>query len=147
MMFKIYFGFIEIEEGLYYLCLEIVQGIFVNFVNVVIIVCKKLLFGIGQIGKSFCNEIILGNFIFWICEFEQMEMEFFVELVIVKEWYQYWIDNWLQWYIDLGICWENLWLWEYFKDKLLYYFDCIVDIEYKFGFMGNLWGELEGVVN
>ncbi|MEQ0606951.1 glycine--tRNA ligase, partial [Mycobacterium tuberculosis] len=100
-----------------------------------------------QIGKSFRNEITPGNFIFRTREFEQMEMEFFVEPATAKEWHQYWIDNRLQWYIDLGIRRENLRLWEHPKDKLSHYSDRTVDIEYKFGFMGNPWGELEGVAN
>lgn len=110
-----------------------------NFANVVTTARKKPPFGIGQIGKSFRNEITPGNFIFRTREFEQMEMEFFVEPATAKEWHQYWIDNRLQWYIDLGIRRENLRLWEHPKDKLSHYSDRTVDIEYKFGFMGNPW--------
>lgn len=147
MMLKTYLGPIETEEGLHYLRPETAQGIFVNFANVVTTARKKPPFGIGQIGKSFRNEITPGNFIFRTREFEQMEMEFFVEPATAKEWHQYWIDNRLQWYIDLGIRRENLRLWEHPKDKLSHYSDRTVDIEYKFGFMGNPWGELEGVAN
>lgn len=147
MMLKTYLGPIETEEGLHYLRPETAQGIFVNFANVVTTARKKPPFGIGQIGKSFRNEITPGNFIFRTREFEQMEMEFFVEPATANEWHQYWIDNRLQWYIDLGIRRENLRLWEHPKDKLSHYSDRTVDIEYKFGFMGNPWGELEGVAN
>ena len=88
-----------------------------------------------------------GNFIFRTREFEQMEMEFFVEPDTAAEWHQYWIDTRLQWYVDLGIERDNLRLFEHPKDKLSHYSDRTVDIEYKFGFQGNPWGELEGVAN
>ena len=110
-------------------------------------VAPKPPFGIGQIGKSFRNEITPGNFIFRTREFEQMEMEFFVEPSTAKEWHQYWIDTRLQWYVDLGIDPDNLRLYEHPKEKLSHYSDRTVDIEYKFGFQGNPWGELEGVAN
>ncbi len=147
MMLKTYLGPIETEEGLHYLRPETAQGIFVNFANVVTTARKKPPFGIGQIGKSFRNEITPGNFIFRTREFEQMEMEFFVEPDSAPEWHQYWIDTRLQWYVDLGIDRDNLRLYEHPKEKLSHYSDRTVDIEYKFGFQGNPWGELEGVAN
>ena len=147
MMLKTYLGPIETEEGLHYLRPETAQGIFVNFANVVTTSRRKPPFGIGQIGKSFRNEITPGNFIFRTREFEQMEMEFFVEPSTATEWHQYWIDTRLQWYVDLGIDPENLRLYEHPKEKLSHYSDRTVDIEYKFGFSGNPWGELEGVAN
>ena len=147
MMLKTYLGPIETEEGLHYLRPETAQGIFVNFANVVTTARKKPPFGIGQIGKSFRNEITPGNFIFRTREFEQMEMEFFVEPDCAPEWHQYWIDTRLQWYVDLGIDRDNLRLYEHPKEKLSHYSDRTVDIEYKFGFQGNPWGELEGVAN
>nr|WP_128618459.1 glycine--tRNA ligase [Mycobacterium lepraemurium] len=147
MMLKTYLGPIETEEGLHYLRPETAQGIFVNFANVVTTARKKPPFGIGQIGKSFRNEITPGNFIFRTREFEQMEMEFFVEPSTAKEWHQYWIDTRLQWYVELGIDPQNLRLFEHPADKLSHYSDRTVDIEYKFGFAGNPWGELEGVAN
>ncbi|MET0475529.1 MAG: glycine--tRNA ligase [Mycobacterium sp.] len=147
MMLKTYLGPIETEEGLHYLRPETAQGIFVNFANVVTTSRRKPPFGIGQIGKSFRNEITPGNFIFRTREFEQMEMEFFVEPSTAPEWHQYWIDARLQWYVDLGIDADNLRLFEVPKDKLAHYSDRTVDIEYKFGFSGNPWGELEGVAN
>ncbi|MDT7758913.1 MAG: glycyl-tRNA synthetase [Mycobacterium sp.] len=147
MMLKTHLGPIETEEGMHYLRPETAQGIFVNFANVVTTARKKPPFGIGQIGKSFRNEITPGNFIFRTREFEQMEMEFFVEPSTAAEWHQYWIDTRLQWYVDLGIDPEHLRLFEHPKEKLSHYSDRTVDIEYKFGFSGNPWGELEGVAN
>ena len=147
MMLKTYLGPIETEEGLHYLRPETAQGIFVNFANVVTTARKKPPFGIGQIGKSFRNEITPGNFIFRTREFEQMELEFFVEPSSAAEWHQYWIDARLQWYVDLGIDPANLRLLEVPKEKLAHYSDRTVDIEYKFGFSGDPWGELEGVAN
>ena len=147
MMLKTYLGPIESEEGLHYLRPETAQGIFVNFANVVTTARRKPPFGIGQIGKSFRTEITPGNFIFRTREFEQMEMEFFVEPDSAREWHQYWIDTRLQWYLDLGIERDNLRLYEHPKEKLSHYSDRTVDIEYKFGFQGNPWGELEGVAN
>jgi glycyl-tRNA synthetase len=147
MMLKTYLGPIETEEGLHYLRPETAQGIFVNFANVVTTARRKPPFGIGQIGKSFRNEITPGNFIFRTREFEQMEMEFFVEPSTAREWHQYWIDTRLAWYVELGINPENLRLYEHAAEKLSHYSDRTVDIEYKFGFSGNPWGELEGVAN
>lgn len=147
MMLKTYLGPIETEEGLHYLRPETAQGIFINFKNVVTTSRQKPPFGIGQIGKSFRNEITPGNFIFRTREFEQMEMEFFVEPSAAPEWHKYWIDTRLQWYVDLGIDPENLRLYDHPKEKLSHYSDGTVDIEYKFGFSGNPWGELEGIAN
>ena len=103
MMLKTYLGVIEDESGLHYLRPETAQGIFVNFANVVQVTRKKPPFGIGQVGKSFRNEITPGNFIFRTREFEQMEMEFFVVPGTDEEWHQYWIDERTRWYTDLGI--------------------------------------------
>ena len=147
MMLKTYLGPIESEEGLHYLRPETAQGIFVNFANVVTTARRKPPFGIGQIGKSFRNEITPGNFIFRTREFEQMEMEFFVEPSTAREWHQYWIDTRLAWYVNLGIARDNLRLYEHPREKLSHYSDGTTDIEYLFGFAGNPWGELEGIAN
>ncbi len=147
MMLKTYLGPIETEEGLHYLRPETAQGIFVNFKNVMTTARKKPPFGIAQIGKSFRNEITPGNFIFRTREFEQMEMEFFVKPGDDEQWHQYWIDQRLNWYVELGIDPENLRLFEHPKEKLSHYAKRTVDVEYKFGFAGNPWGELEGVAN
>ena len=147
MMLKTYLGPVEEESGLHYLRPETAQGIFVNFANVVTTSRKKPPFGIGQIGKSFRNEITPGNFIFRTREFEQMEMEFFVEPGTDETWHQYWIDTRTDWYTGLGIARENLRLYEHPKEKLSHYSKRTVDIEYRFGFQGSEWGELEGVAN
>ena len=147
MMLKTYLGPIESEEGMHYLRPETAQGIFVNFANVVTTSRRKPPFGIGQIGKSFRNEITPGNFIFRTREFEQMEMEFFVEPDTAPQWHEYWIDTRLQWYTDLGINRDNLRLFEHPLEKLSHYSAGTTDIEYRFGFGGNPWGELEGIAN
>jgi glycyl-tRNA synthetase len=146
-LLKTYLGPVEDESGLAYLRPETAQGIFVNYLNVQQSARKKIPFGIGQIGKSFRNEITPGNFIFRTREFEQMEMEFFVEPGTDEEWHQYWIDQRLQWYVDMGIRKENLRLYEHPKEKLSHYSKRTVDVEYRFGFTGTEWGELEGVAN
>ena len=147
MMLKTYLGPVEDESGLHYLRPETAQGIFVNFANVMGSARKKPPFGIGQIGKSFRNEITPGNFIFRTREFEQMEMEFFVEPGTDAQWHQYWIDTRTDWYVGLGIARENLRHYEHPKEKLSHYSTRTVDIEYRFGFQGSEWGELEGIAN
>jgi glycyl-tRNA synthetase len=147
MMLKTYLGVIEDESGLHYLRPETAQGIFLNFNNVVTAARKKPPFGIAQTGKSFRNEITPGNFIFRTREFEQMEMEFFVEPGTDEEWHQYWIDARTDWYVDLGIERDNLRHFEHPQEKLSHYAKRTVDIEYRFEFTGNEWGELEGIAN
>ena len=147
MMLKTYLGPVEDESGLHYLRPETAQGIFVNFANVMTAARKKPPFGIGQVGKSFRNEITPGNFIFRTREFEQMEMEFFVQPGTDEEWHQYWIDARTDWYVDLGISRDNLRHYEHPAEKLSHYSKRTVDIEYRFGFSGSEWGELEGIAN
>ncbi|WP_372592943.1 glycine--tRNA ligase [Actinotalea sp.] len=147
MMLKTYLGPVEDESGLHYLRPETAQGIFVNFANVMTTSRKKPPFGIGQIGKSFRNEITPGNFIFRTREFEQMEMEFFVEPGTDAEWHQYWIDTRTDWYVGLGLSRDNLRMYEHPQEKLSHYSTRTVDIEYRFGFQGSEWGELEGIAN
>ncbi|MFI9380146.1 glycine--tRNA ligase [Kutzneria sp. NPDC052558] len=146
-LLKTHLGPVESAEGLHYLRPETAQGIFVNFLNVITTSRKKPPFGIGQIGKSFRNEITPGNFIFRTREFEQMEMEFFVEPGSDEEWHQYWIDERLRWYTDLGVNRDNLRLYEHPQEKLSHYSKRTVDIEYRFLFAGQEWGELEGIAN
>ena len=147
MMLKTYLGVIEDESGLHYLRPETAQGIFINFLNVSQASRKKPPFGIAQTGKSFRNEITPGNFIFRTREFEQMEMEFFVKPGEDEQWHQYWIDERMRWYTDLGINPENLRHYEHPQEKLSHYSKRTVDIEYRFGFTGSEWGELEGIAN
>jgi len=146
-LLRTYLGPVEDETGLHYLRPETAQGIFVNFANVQGAARKKPPFGIGQVGKSFRNEITPGNFIFRTREFEQMEMEFFVEPGTDEHWHQYWIDYRTDWYVDLGINRDNLRLYEHPQEKLSHYSKRTVDIEYRFGFVGSEWGELEGIAN
>jgi glycyl-tRNA synthetase len=146
-LLKTFLGPVDDEAGLHYLRPETAQGIFVNFANVLQSARMKPPFGIGQIGKSFRNEITPGNFIFRTREFEQMEMEFFVEPGTDEDWHQYWIDLRLAWYVELGINSENLRLYEHAKEKLSHYAKRTVDIEYRFGFSGSEFGELEGIAN
>ena len=147
MMLRTHLGPVEDENSLHYLRPETAQGIFVDFAEVLGTSRQKPPFGIANMGKSFRNEITPGNFIFRTREFEQMEMEFFVVPGTDEEWHQYWIDARRQWYVDLGINPDNLRLYEHPKEKLSHYSQRTVDIEYKFGFQGSDWGELEGIAN
>jgi glycyl-tRNA synthetase len=126
---------------------ETAQGIFVNFANVLSAARMKPPFGIAQIGKSFRNEITPGNFIFRTREFEQMEMEFFVEPGTDVEWHEYWLEERMNWYVDLGLSRDNLRLYDHPQEKLSHYSTRTADIEYRFGFQGSEWGELEGIAN
>lgn len=146
-LLKTSLGPVEDESGLHYLRPETAQGIFVNFNNVLNAARMKPPFGIGQMGKSFRNEITPGNFIFRTREFEQMEMEFFVKPGEDEKWHDYWIEERLNWYLDLGISRENLRLYDHPKEKLSHYSKRTVDIEYRFGFQGGEFGELEGIAN
>ena len=146
-LLKTTLGPVEDESGLHYLRPETAKGIFVNFNNVLNSARMKPPFGIGQMGKSFRNEITPGNFIFRTREFEQMEMEFFVKPGEDESWHEYWIQERYNWYVNLGINPENLRLFEHPKEKLSHYSKRTVDIEYRFGFQGGEFGELEGVAN
>ena len=146
-LLKTFLGPVESDEGMAYLRPETAQGIFINFANVLGSARRKPPFGIGQIGKSFRNEITPGNFIFRTREFEQMEMEFFVEPGTDEEWHDRWIDARTQWYTSLGIDPDNLRLYEHPEEKRSHYSKRTVDIEYRFRFAGSEWGELEGIAN
>jgi glycyl-tRNA synthetase len=146
-LLRTYLGATEDESGLAYLRPETAQGIFINFRNVLQTSRKKLPFGIGQIGKSFRNEITPSNFIFRTREFEQMEMEFFVKPGTDAEWHEHWIATRLGWFVDLGVRKDNLRLYEHPDEKRSHYSKRTVDIEYRYGFPGTEWGELEGIAN
>jgi glycyl-tRNA synthetase len=146
-MLRTYLGPVEDETALHYLRPETAQGIFVNFLNVLNTSRKKPPFGIAQTGKSFRNEITPGNFIFRTREFEQMEMEFFVAPSEDEKWFDYWLEQRWNWYVDLGIDPDNLRYFEHPKDKLSHYSKRTVDIEYRFGFGGTEFAELEGIAN
>ena len=146
-LLKTSLGPVDDDTGMHYLRPETAQGIFVNFNNVLNVSRMKPPFGIGQMGKSFRNEITPGNFIFRTREFEQMEMEFFVKPGEDEKWHEYWIEHRHNWYLDLGINPENLRLFDHPKEKLSHYSKRTVDIEYRFGFQGGEFGELEGIAN
>jgi glycyl-tRNA synthetase len=146
-LMKTYLGPVENEEGLHYLRPETAQGIFINFLNVMASSRRKPPFGIAQVGKSFRNEITPGNFIFRTREFEQMEMEFFVEPGTDEQWYDYWLQQRWDWYVDLGLSPDNLRRYEHPAEKLSHYSKRTVDIEYRFRFGGTEFSELEGIAN
>src|SRR6266851_4743622 len=139
-LLRTYLGATEDEAGLAYLRPETAQGIFINFRNVLQTSRKKIPFGIGQIGKSFRNEITPGNFIFRTREFEQMEMEFFVKPGTDEEWHEYWINTREAWFRDLGISTDNMRRYEHPAEKRSFYSKRTVDLEYKFDFPGSEWG-------
>jgi glycyl-tRNA synthetase len=146
-LLRTYLGATEDDSGLAYLRPETAQGIFINYRNVLQTSRKKIPFGIAQQGKSFRNEITPGNFIFRTREFEQMEMEFFVKPGTDEQWHKEWIETRLAWFTGLGIAADNLRLYEHPKEKLSHYSKRTVDVEYRFGFQGTEWGELEGIAN
>jgi glycyl-tRNA synthetase len=146
-LLKTHLGPVEDGSGLAYLRPETAQGIFISFAQAQQVSRKKPPFGVANIGKSFRNEITPGNFIFRTREFEQMEMEFFVKPGDDEEWHQYWIDERLRWYRDLGIRDENLRLYEHPAEKRSHYSKRTVDIEYRFEFGGQEFSELEGIAN
>jgi glycyl-tRNA synthetase len=147
LLLRTYLGVVEDDSALAYLRPETAQGIFINFRNVLQTSRKKIPFGIGQIGKSFRNEITPGNFIFRTREFEQMEMEFFVKPGTDEDWHEHWIASRMAWYTGLGVREENLRLYEHPAEKRSHYSKRTVDIEYRYGFPGSEWGELEGIAN
>ena len=144
LMFKTFQGVTEDTVITLYLRPETAQGIFVNFLNVQRTSRMKVPFGIGQVGKSFRNEITPGNFIFRVREFEQMELEFFCEPGTDLEWFAYWKEFCKNWLLGLGIKEENLKLRDHDKDELCFYSNATTDFEYKFPFG---WGELWGVAD
>ena len=144
VMFKTFMGPVEEDASVVYLRPETAQGMFVNFQNVLNTTRKRLPFGIAQIGKAFRNEITTGNFIFRSREFEVMEMEFFVKPGTDEEWFNYWLEERLNWYVKLGIKKEHLRLREHAQDELAHYARKCFDIDYLFP-MG--WAELEGIAN
>jgi glycyl-tRNA synthetase len=147
MMLKTFLGPVESDENVHYLRPETAQGIFINFLNVLNTSRKKPPFGIAQVGKSFRNEITPGNFIFRTREFEQMEMEYFVEPGTDEKWHDYWLQERWNWYVELGIDPDNLRYYEHPSEKRSHYSTRTVDIEYRFRFGGTEFAELEGIAN
>ncbi len=144
LMFKTFQGVTEDSSSTLYLRPETAQGIFVNFKNIQRTTRRKLPFGVGQIGKSFRNEITPGNFIFRIREFEQMELEFFCKPGTDLEWFDYWRSFCRDWLINLGMDEASLRLRDHDKDELCFYSKATTDFEFLFPFG---WGELWGVAD
>lgn len=144
LMFKTFIGPVEDSGSVVYLRPETAQGIFVNFLNVQSSARQKLPFGIAQIGKAFRNEINTKNFLFRTREFEQMEMQYFVNPREDKKWYEYWKSARLEWYKSLGMTPSKLRYHDHPVNKLAHYAKDATDIEYEFPFG---WGEIEGIHN
>ena len=144
LMFKTFQGVTEDSTSTLYLRPETAQGIFVNFNNIQRTTRKKLPFGVGQIGKSFRNEITPGNFIFRIREFEQMELEFFCKPDTDLKWFEYWRGFCRDWLVNLGIDENSLRLRDHEKEELAFYSKATTDFEFYFPFG---WGELWGVAD
>jgi glycyl-tRNA synthetase len=144
LMFKTFQGVTEDSKAEIFLRPETAQGIFVNFKNVARTTRKKIPFGIGQIGKSFRNEITPGNFTFRTREFEQMELEFFCKPGTDMEWFEYWKSFCGKWLIALGMNEENFKMRDHEKEELSHYSNATTDIEYRFPFG---WGELWGIAD
>ena len=144
LMFKTFQGILEDAKSTIYLRPETAQGMFVNFKNVQRSMRRKLPFSIGQIGKSFRNEITPGNFIFRTREFEQMEMEFFCKPGEDLQWYEYWKNFCMNWLTNLGLTAESLRFREHTPEELAFYSKGTSDIEYLFPFG---WGELWGIAD
>lgn len=142
LMFKTFIGAVEDSNSIVYLRPETAQGIYVNFLNVKDSSRQKLPFGIAQIGKAFRNEINTKNFLFRTREFEQMEMQFFIHPSEDKKWFEYWLQERINWFISLGIPSTKLNIKKH--DKLAHYAKEAVDIEFNFPFG---WGEIEGIHN
>ena len=144
LMFKTFQGVTEDSKSELYLRPETAQGIFVNFANIARTTRKKIPFGVGQVGKSFRNEITPGNFIFRVREFEQMELEFFCKPGTDLDWFYYWKDFCKKWLLSLNIKEENLRLRDHSPEELCFYSKATTDFEYMFPFG---WGELWGVAD
>ncbi len=144
LMFKTFMGPVEEQAAVIYLRPETAQGIYVNYLNVLQSSRQKVPFGIAQIGKAFRNEITPGNFIFRTREFEQMEMQFFVEPGTDPEWFERWRELRMQWHHALGLSGSKLRWHEHGPDELAHYAKAAYDIEYEFPFG---WNEIEGVHN
>ena len=144
LMMKTFIGPVEDEAAAAYLRAETCQGIYLNFLNVLNSMRLKIPFGIAQIGKAFRNEITPGNFIFRTREFEQMEMQWFCPPQDADKYFEYWKEQRLNWYLNLGIKKENLRFKEVPEKELAHYAKRAVDIEYKFPFS---WQEIEGIHN
>ena len=144
LMFKTFMGPVEEQANVIFMRPETAQGIYVNAFNVMQASRQKVPFGIAQIGKAFRNEITPGNFIFRMREFEQMEMQFFVKPGEDDKWFEYWMEQRMQWQLSLGLRKSKLRFHEHGPDELAHYAKKAFDIEYEFPFG---WNEFEGIHN
>jgi glycyl-tRNA synthetase len=144
LMFQTHVGPVEDSASAAFLRPETAQGIFINFKNVLQLARRRPPFGIAQVGKSFRNEITPGNFLFRVREFEQMEMEFFVPPAEADDWYRFWIEARLDWYLKYGLRRSRLRVREHGPEERSHYSRGTSDIEYDYP-IG--WQELEGVAN
>jgi len=144
LMMKTFVGPVEDEAALTYLRAETCQGIYMNFENVLNSMRLKIPFGVAQIGKAFRNEITPKDFIYRIREFEQMEMQWFCHPKDAEKYFDYWLNERINWYLKLGIKKENLRIREIPEKERAHYAKRQIDIEYKFPFG---WHEIEGIHN
>lgn len=144
LMMKTFVGPVEDKAAITYLRAETCQGIYMNYENVCNSMRMKIPFGIVQIGKAFRNEITPGNFTYRMREFEQMEMQYFIRPEQEDQWFEYWKNKRMKWYLNLGIKKEHLRFKEHQKGELAHYAKKAIDIEFKFPFG---WKELEGIHN
>ncbi len=146
LMFKTFMGPVEDSASIIYLRPETAQGTYVNFLNVQQSTRQRIPFGIAQIGKAFRNEITPGNFIFRTREFEQMEMQFFVEPGTDMKWFEYWKEERMKWHRGLGLDENRLQFHQHGKDELAHYARAAFDVQFDFG--GSLgFQEIEGIHN
>ena len=142
LMFKTFVGPVEDSSNVVFLRPETAQGIYVNFLNIKDSSRQKLPFGIAQVGKAFRNEINTKNFLFRTREFEQMEMQFFINPKDDEKWFEYWREQRVNWFVKYGLKKDKLKIFAH--EKLAHYAKAAVDIEYEFPFG---WGEIEGIHN
>ncbi len=147
LMFETHVGAIKNDESKAYLRPETAQGIFLNYKNIVDTMRVKVPFGIAQTGKAFRNEVTPRNFVFRSREFEQMEMEWFCEPDQAERWFNFWKEQRMQWWKNLGIHPENLIFRDHEPDELAHYSNACVDVEYHYPFTAPKFGELEGIAH
>ena len=142
LMFKTHLGPVADSANIVYLRPETAQGIFVNYANILDSTRVKIPFGVAQQGKSFRNEVTTRRFTFRTCEFEQMELEFFVKPDAGEEWFKYWREARMQWFKDIGVSPARIRFRNHDSDELAHYSKACTDIEYLFPFG---WSEVEGI--
>ena len=147
LMFESWAGLTQTDDNKVYLRPETAQGVFVQYKNVVDSTRVKVPFGIGNVGKSFRNEVTPRNYTYRTREFEQAELEFFCHPSESEGWYAFWRDYRMQWWRDIGLAGENLQLREHAKDELSHYSCGTSDVEYRFPFTAPGFGELEGIAH